>query len=123
METAATGGDPDFTGDTMAIDDDLAAIVEFEFKHSASDDFKIDVGTFQRHFDLLENLISQGIEFFVIHRVLTSRSSQTATETMSRIAAVLIILSLAACGMKGPLELPPKGGAADGSTAQRSPAR
>lgn len=26
---------------------------------------------------------------------------------MSRIAAVLIILSLTACGMKGPLELPP----------------
>jgi len=42
---------------------------------------------------------------------------------MSRIAAVLIILSLAACGMKGPLELPPKGNAADGSTAQQSPAR
>ncbi|MDD2883803.1 MAG: lipoprotein [Dechloromonas sp.] len=26
---------------------------------------------------------------------------------MSRIAALLITLSLAACGMKGPLELPP----------------
>ncbi|WP_139326270.1 LPS translocon maturation chaperone LptM [Azonexus hydrophilus] len=45
---------------------------------------------------------------------------------MSRIAAVLIILSLAACGMKGPLELPPQAGkpasagAGDVSTAQRS---
>lgn len=123
MEAAAAGGDPDFPGDTMAIDNDLAAIGKLDFKHTASDDFKIDVGTFQPRFDLLQSLISQSVEFFVIHRVLTFPTSPTATQTMPRIAAVLIILSLAACGMKGPLELPPKGNAADGSTAQQSPAR
>jgi predicted small lipoprotein YifL len=44
-----------------------------------------------------------------------------------RITAVLLILSLAACGYKGPLELPPSSSqtsAGDVSTAQRtSPAR
>jgi predicted small lipoprotein YifL len=42
---------------------------------------------------------------------------------MSRIAAALIILSLAACGMKGPLELPPKGNAKDLSTTQSTTTR
>jgi len=42
---------------------------------------------------------------------------------MSRIAAALIILSLAACGMKGSLELPPKGNAGNLSTTQSSPAQ
>jgi predicted small lipoprotein YifL len=40
-----------------------------------------------------------------------------------RSAAVLIIMSLAACGMKGPLELPTAQGGADVSTPKTQTAR
>ena len=93
----------------MAIDDDLAAIGEFQFKNPASSQFEVDGGIarIQCHLDPGQDRIGQGIEFLIIHRVLTSLLLLTVPSLMSRIVAVLLTLCLAGCGLKGPLVLPP----------------
>ena len=93
----------------MTIDDDFAAIFKLDFQHTAGSKFKINIGLarLKRVLDLRQCCICQAVEFLVIHRVLPSRSLLTASSPMTRIAAVLLTIGLAACGMKGPLELPP----------------
>lgn len=93
----------------MAIDDDLAAIGEFQFENPAGSQFEVDGCAARLHcrLDPCENRGSPGVEFLIIHRVLTSFPLLTGPSLMSRIVAALVTLCLAGCGLKGPLVLPP----------------
>jgi len=51
VEAARARGDPYFAGDTVAVDDDLAAIVEFDLDDAIGWRLEIQVGVFQRLFD------------------------------------------------------------------------
>ena len=80
MEAARLGSYPDLAGNTMAIDDDLAAIGKLDLEHPTRRQLKIDVGVarFQRRLDPGQHSVGQLVEFLVIHRVLPSRSLPTA---------------------------------------------
>src|SRR5574343_742482 len=108
MEAAGARGNPDFTGHCMAVDDHLAPVAEFDFQDTARRQFKIDVriASFQGGLDPTHYCIGQAIEFLVIHRATIPLFTEIPSH-MSRIAAFVIFLGLSACGMKGPLELPP----------------
>lgn len=113
MEAASASGNPDFPSHGMAVDDHLAAVPEFDFQNTAGRQFEIDirVASFQRRFDPRQGRIGQAIEFLVIHRATIPLFTEIPS-LMSRIAAVIMFLGLTACGMKGPLELPPGPGSA-----------
>ena len=107
MEAASPRRHPDFLGDRMPIDNDLAVIGKLDFQHATSAQFEIQIGLarLQRSLDPGQHLVGQAVEILVIHRA-TIPLFADSVPNMSRIAALLIILGLAACGMRGPLERP-----------------
>ena len=62
MKTARACGNPDFTRHAMAVDDNFAAILELDFENAISRGFKIEVGRFQRLFDMCQRCICGQIE-------------------------------------------------------------
>ena len=101
MEAASPRRHPDLFGDRMAINDDLAVIGKLDFQHATSTQFEIQIGLarLQRRLDPPQHLVGQAVEILVIHRA-TIPLFADSVPTMSRIAALLIILGLAACGMR-----------------------
>ena len=85
--------------DRKRIIDGLAAI--------GVDEVEVGIARLKSGFDPCQNAIGQCVEFFIIHRVLTSRFLLTYPSLMSRIAAACLTLCLAGCGLKGQLVLPP----------------
>ena len=127
MESSRSRGDPDFSRHGMSVDDDLATVLAFDFQYATGGQLEIDIRPtcLEGAVDARQHGVRQPVEFTVIHRD-TIPLFASSDPNMSRIATLLIILSLAACGIKGPLELPAKtgkpvpAGGADVSTAQRS---
>jgi len=63
MKAARGGGNPDFARYAVAVDDDLAAILEFDLENAISRRFKIEIGLFQRLFDMSQGLTGGQVEF------------------------------------------------------------
>lgn len=126
VEAASLGGDPDFPGHPMAIDDDLASIGKFNLQDATRCQFEIEISiaALQTSLDADQRSIRQRVEFGVVHACATIFRFTASVLVMTRIAAVVIVLCVAACGIKGPLELPPNSGSPtatkDVSTAQRT---
>ena len=108
MEAPRTRSHPDFLRNCMAVDDDFATIIKLDLQYATSRKFKIQIGTtvFEGLLNSCQRRICERIESLFIHRVTILPLADSA-QNMSRIAAILILVSLAACGRKGPLELPP----------------
>jgi len=68
MEAARTCGDPDFARDAVAIDDDLAAVVELDLDDAVSRRLEIQVGVFQRLLDAGQRR-SDGLVEFSLARI------------------------------------------------------
>lgn len=92
----------------MPIDDNFAAVGKLDLQHTTMLQLKIQIGAtgFQCGLNTRQRDICQAVEFLVIHAVLPSRPLLTGPSLMSRILAITLALSLAACGFKGPLEMP-----------------
>ncbi len=69
MKAAGTRGDPDFARHAVAVDDDLAAIVELDLDDAVGWGFKIQVGAFQRLFDVRQRGRCSPVEFNFGHDV------------------------------------------------------
>ena len=98
----------------MAVDDDLAAVGKLDLEDAGTDHGKIEVGAarFETGLNPLERRLGKDIEFAIIHPVLPfcifgnspMRHEFKCTFTF---AILLAMLTLAACGTRGPLTLPP----------------
>lgn len=108
MKTAGACGNPDFPGHAVAVDNDLAPIREFDFQHTAGSQFAINIcaAGLKRRIYPRQRKLSLCVKFLVFHRMLPSRSLLTASSPMSKIIAVVLSFSLAACGMKTALVMP-----------------
>jgi len=69
VEAARARGDPDFARDAVAVDDDLAAIVELDLDDAIGRRLKIQFGVFQRLFDVGQRRAGGLIEFNFSHDV------------------------------------------------------
>ena len=63
VKAARARGDPDFARDTVAVDDDLAAIVELDLDDAIGRRLEIQVGVFQRLFDAGQGCAGGLVEF------------------------------------------------------------
>ena len=63
VEPPRTCGHPDFTRDPVAVDDDLAAIVELDFKYAIGRRLEIQIGCFQHLFDVSQRHAGGLVEF------------------------------------------------------------
>ena len=68
MKTARPRGDPDFTGDAVAVDNDLARVVQLDFKYAVGGCLKVEIGRFNALFDTRERYVYRLIEFSFVHR-------------------------------------------------------
>lgn len=54
MKAARPRGDPDFTGDAMAVNNDLARVVQLDFEDAVGGCLKVEIGRFYAVFDTRE---------------------------------------------------------------------
>jgi len=69
VKAAGTRGDPDFTSHAVAVDDDLAAIVELDLDDAVGWGFKIQVGVLQCLLDVRQCRRYSPVEFNFRHDV------------------------------------------------------
>lgn len=69
MKAAGTGGDPDFARHPVAVDDDLAAVIELDLDDAVGRGFKIQVGVFQCLLDVRQRGRYSPVEFNFRHDV------------------------------------------------------
>jgi len=62
MKAARTRSDPDFARNTMAVDDDLAAVIKLDLKNAVSRGFKIEIRGFQRLLDVRQRCVCGQVE-------------------------------------------------------------
>jgi hypothetical protein len=108
MEAAGTSRHPDFPGNSVSIDNNLAAIAKLDFQDASGSQLKIDIrrAGFECGIDPGQGRVGQQVEFFVFHRMLPSRSLLTGSSPMPKVFAILLTCCLAACGTKMPLQMP-----------------
>ena len=94
----------------MAIDDDLASFVKFDFQHPITHHGKIQIGPtgLQPLLNPHQNRVGQCLEFTVIHRC-ANILFLLPPFAMHRLAIAILFstLLLGACGTRGSLTLPP----------------
>jgi hypothetical protein len=69
MKAAGSGGNPDFTCHPVAVDDDLAAIVELDLDDAVGRGFKIQIGCFECLLDVRQRGRCSPVEFNFGHDV------------------------------------------------------